>query len=197
MSDYQSVAPTMQPVTLTEAKAHLNVSHSDDDAVISDLVAAATLAVEQRTNRCFIHQTRVCKMRTFADQRYVHGRRIYLQRSPLSSVSSVQYVASSGTTTTLPTSDYIVRSEDMPGCISEAYNATWPDTRVYDDNVTITYVAGHTSSSTGVPANIKLAINQTVAHWYRNREAVAEGTMQELPFGIAMLLESEAIEHYG
>lgn len=197
MSDYQSVAPTMDPVSLSDVKAHLNVSHNDDDSLLTSYLKAATNFVEQRTNRCFVHQTRVCKMRTFADTRYVHGRRIYLPRSPLSSVTSISYIASDGTTTTLPSSDYIVSTGDKPGRISEAYNATWPDTRVYDDNVTITYVVGHSSSSTGVPPQAALAIEQLVAHWYRTREPVAQAAMQPVPLTIEALLESEMIEQYG
>jgi hypothetical protein len=102
-------------------------------------------------------------------------------------------VASDGTTTTLPTSKYLVGTGDRPGYISEAYNETWPDTRVFDDNVTVTYVAG----STSVPANVQLAIKQLAAHWYRQREGVSDVSMQEIPLGIDALLQSEAIEQYG
>lgn len=197
MSDVQSVAPTAKPLTIAQVKQHLNVSHNEDDELLQDYIDAATLMLEKRTNRCFVWQTRQLKMRTFADPRYVHGRRIYPPRSPLASVTSISYVASDGTTTTLQSSDYVVSASERPGRISEAYNATWPATRVVDNDVTVTYVAGHSSSSTGVPANVKLAIRQAVAHWYRNRESHVDATMSELPFGVVDLLESEAIENYG
>jgi uncharacterized phiE125 gp8 family phage protein len=197
MADYQSVAPTADPVSVAKVKSHLNLTASDDDEWIEDRIKAATTMLEARMNRAFIHQTRVLKMRTFGDERYVHSRRIYLPRSPLSSVSSIQYVASDGTTTTLPTSDYIVSAYETPARVSEAYNATWPDTRVMDDNVTVTYIAGHSSSSTGIPHNIKQAVCMLVGHWYRNREAASEQSMSEIPLGLDALLYGENIETYG
>lgn len=196
MADYQSIAPTTTPVTLSDAKAHLNVSHNDDDTLITALINSATVTLEARCNRCFVNQTRVLTMRTFDDSRYVRNRRIYPPRSPVSSVSSITYVDSAGTTTTLPSSEYIAGTNGKPGYISEAYNETWPGTRVEDDNVTVTYVAGHSSSSTGVPANIQLAINQLVSHWYRNRENVGK-VGGDIAWTVDALLESEHIEQYG
>jgi uncharacterized phiE125 gp8 family phage protein len=198
MSDVQSVAPTTVALTLKEAKDHLNVSSTNDDSLIQDYVSAATQLLEKRTNRAFVHQTRVCKFQSFTDSRYVRDQDIYLKMSPLSSVTSLVYVNASGTTTTMPTSDYTVMSNSRPGRISEAYNASWPGTRGHPEDVTITYVAGHSSASTGVPQNVKHAIRMLVGHWYRNREHVLVGTISgEVAMSIDALLESEQIETYG
>jgi len=192
MADYQSVAATTVPLTLAECKRHLNVSSTADDTLLTEYIKAATAMLQKRCRRAFIHETRITKMRGFDDPRYVFDRQVVLPYSPLSSVSSIKYVASSGTTTTLPTSDYIVSANDRPGRISEAYSATWPDCRDFENNVTITYIAGHTSSSTGVPNNIKQALRHVVGEWYRNRE------MTPINWDVAgALLESEAIEQYG
>lgn len=40
---------TVEPVTLAEAKAHLRLIHTDDDAMVSGLISAAREAVELRT----------------------------------------------------------------------------------------------------------------------------------------------------
>lgn len=198
MSDYTSTAAAALPISVDDAKSHMNVSHATDDNLIDSYIRAATALIEARTNRCFVTQTRKCVMNGFADKRYVHNRRIYPARSPLKSVSSITYVDSSaGTTSTLPSSDYIVSANERPSCISEAYEATWPSPRVRDGNVIVTYIAGHSTVASGVPYNVKLAIQQVVAHWYRNRESHLDQSMSELPFGVAALLESEHLETYG
>jgi uncharacterized phiE125 gp8 family phage protein len=198
MADYTSVAATAWPVTLAECKAHLNVSHATDDEYIEGLIKAATATLEARTRRCFVHQTRTLKMDSFYDGRYVHGRRIFPDRSPIANSSGVaiSYVDSVGTTTTLPTSEYRVNYQERPGNISEAYNETWPDTRVQSQAVTVTYTAGHGSGAGDIPYNIKLAVQQVVAHWYRNRESHVDLKLNELPMAVEALLESEHIETY-
>ncbi len=197
MSDYTSVAATVKPITVAEAKSHLNVTHNEDDSLIDDYIGAATAMLEARTQRCFVTQTRVCKMDGFGDSRYVHGRTIYPPRSPLVSVSSISYLNGSGTTTTLASSDYIVQTGERPGRISEAYNATWPDTYGVENDVTVTYLAGHSTASASIPANIKQAVRMLVGHWYRNREASIVGTASvEIVLGLDALLESERVEGY-
>ena len=197
MSDTVSTTATGDPVSLADVKEHLNVTSNDDDNLLAGYIKAATNMLEARARRCFMHQTRQLKMRTFADSRYVQGRRIYPPRSPLSSVSSITYVDTAGTTQTLSSTRYISSTGDKPGFISESYNNTWPDTRVHDNDVTVTYVTGHSSAVSSVPQHVKLALKQVVAHWYRNREAATDGTMKELPIGIDALLEQEAVEAYG
>lgn len=199
MADYQSVAPTTLALTLTEAKAHLNVSTDLDDDLITGYIKAATEALESRCSRAFVTQTRVLKMQTFEDKRYVSGRVLRPPFSPLKSVSSISYVASNGTTTTLPSSDYIVSTGDKPGMITESHGATWPATRNHTNDVTVTYVAGHSTVSTGVPERVKQAVRFMVGHLYRNREAVAiepgviSIVVQE---GLDAMLQAEVVETY-
>jgi uncharacterized phiE125 gp8 family phage protein len=198
MSDVLSSANSTQGLTLTEAKAHLNVSSTQDDALITTYIKAAVKAVENRTNRHLMHTTRKLTMDGFTDARYVSGRRIYPERTPLVSASStqgVQYYDTNGTLTTLATSDYVWSTGG--GFIAEAHNATWPNTYAQADSVVITYVAGHSSVSTSVPENVKLACKQLIAHWYRNREAVLTGTIsKDLEWTVDALLEGEHRERY-
>lgn len=198
MADYQSVAPTTTAITLDDAKRHLNVTTDLDDDLILGQIKAATQMLENRSRRAFVTQTRILKMRTFGDSRYVLERLIRPPISPLRSVTSVVYIASNGTTTTMPSSDYLVSIGDKPGTIGEAYNATWPNTRNVQNDVTITYVAGHSTVNTGVPEYAKQAVRMLVGHWYRNRESVLTGTIsKEIEYGIDALMEAEHVESYG
>jgi uncharacterized phiE125 gp8 family phage protein len=202
VADYVISTSGAALVSVTEARRHLNISSTYDDAWLVDAVSAATRYVEDRTNRSYRQQSRRLTMRTFDDRRYVHAeggnyfrRRVYFPRGPLVSSTgvSVTYVNAQGTTTTLPTSDYIVSDKDVPGHIVEAYNATWPDTYNVDNDVTVNYTAGTTS----VPPTVKLAVNMLVAHWYRTREAATDRAFATIPYGIDALLGGEQVELYG
>lgn len=198
MSDYQSVAPTTTAITLNDAKSHLNVSSTADDALITSQIKAATQLLENKCSRCFVTQTRVLKADTFFDSRYSYCNRLYPVRSPLKSVTSIAYLDENGASTTLPSSDYVVSTGDQPGFVAPSYNATWPDVYAQPNSVTITYVAGHSTVSSGVPENVKQAVRMVVGHWYRNREAVLTGTIsKEIEIGVDSLLESEMRERYG
>lgn len=202
MADYQSVAPTTLALTLQDCKRHLNVTSTEDDALITTHIKAATNMLENRFNRCFVKQTRILKFDDFNDTKYMHTdkygrRRIYPPRSPLSSVSSIARLTSTGGTSTLPTSDYVVSTGDKPGFVGESYNATWPDVYAQPNSVTVTYVAGHSTVSGGVPEHVKQAIRMIVAHWYRQREGVLIGSIsKEIEYGIDALMEGEAVMTY-
>lgn len=198
MSDVQATAPTTLALTLEDAKRHLNVTTDENDDTITSQIKAATLLLENRTNRCFVTQTRTLKFDHFYDCRYVRGRRIYPPRSPIRSTSmSLVYLSGTGVSTTMPSSDYVVSTGDTPGFVAEAYNATWPSVYPQPNSVTLTYITGHSTVSSGVPEHIKQAIRMVVAHWYRNRESVLTGTIsKEVEMGVDALLESERVEQY-
>jgi len=192
MSDLQTVAPTTTPITLAEAKEHLNVSTTADDALIGRLVEAATTLLENENNRAFINQTRALKIDDFQDGLYTHDRRIRPPFSPVSSITSIIYTASDGTSTTMPSTDYTL-SKGQPGSISEAYNATWPDVRQQADAITITYVAGHGSTQANVPEGIRHAVSVMVADMYRNRE----GPTPEARMAADAFMARESVPDYG
>ncbi len=50
-------APTVEPVTLDEAKLHLKIDGADDNALITSLIIAARDLAERETSRVFITQT--------------------------------------------------------------------------------------------------------------------------------------------
>ena len=202
MADYVISTSGSPIVSLVEARRHLNISSTYDDLWGEDAVAAATEYVEGRTNRAYRQQSRRLTMRTFDDPRYVHAeggnyyrRRVYFPRGPLLSSTgvSVTYVDVQGTTTTLPSSDYIISDKDRPGHLAESYNATWPYTYNTDNDVTVNYEAGTAT----VPPTIKLAVNMLVAHWYRTREAATDRAFADIPYGVDALLGGEQVELYG
>lgn len=189
-------AATTNPVTLQEAKTHLRVDHSDEDALINILVQAATETAELHTNRSFITQTRQMKFDNFpcAD--------ITIQNGPLISISGTDTASSPNTLgityydedealQTLSASAYWVDSSSNIARI--VVKESWPGTYVMPNAVIVTYTAGYGAAS-DVPAAIKQAILLILGHLYEHRESVSVEEMYEMPFGSKVLLSQYVVE---
>ena len=172
-------AATVDPVSLAEAKAHLRVTSSDDDALIVGYLVAARQFVEDYTGRTLSLQTYDYKI---DDE--LCGE-ILLPRPPLVSVTSVSYVDINGATQTLSPSLYQVDTGILFGRIVPAYQATYPSVRVQPNAVTVRFQAGYTQ----IPEPIRQAILLLVSHFYDNRQPVVIGTsFSELTFSVVALL---------
>ena len=57
--------PAVEPVTLSEAKAHLRVDSTDDDAYIATLITAAREWVEAYLDRTLVHTQWVMRFDRF------------------------------------------------------------------------------------------------------------------------------------
>ena len=201
----QTVAPTVWPVTLAEAKAHMRVDIGDEDTLIEALIVAATKHCENLTGRQFMLATwRLSLDRfpcgVFNDQSSpaIEGNDIILPRPNLLAVSSIKYDDADGTEQTMDAADYRVGTDERPGRISLAYDAEWPTTRSQSNAVRVLYTAGYSASATAataqaaVPQNVKQAILLLVAQWFENRETQAIGTIATtLAFTIENLLAPE------
>lgn len=176
-------APTadLYPVTLAEAKAHLRVDGTSQDAHITALVRAAADQIERDTGLSL-------RAREFAQTVNDWGvSRIRLERRPLNSITSVVYDAETGSEATLAADQY--RPRDFLGMpnIIPAKDVTWPALESIPGAVRVTYAAGLPSNDT-VPATLKQAALLLVGHWFENREGVAMKESHALEQGYAALI---------
>lgn len=170
LSEKQSTAPYAEPISLDEMKLHLRVDITDDDALITSLISAARLYVENYTQRQLIAATwqlflnefpPLCnwwnyqsgvgysgRLRRWTDDPYFDS--IRLGHAPLISVDSIRYVDTDGVTQTLSTSVYTVDPNTEPARIMLAYGQSWPSTRAQLNAVTVTYKAGFATPFTVV-----------------------------------------------
>lgn len=178
--------PAGELLSLDEAKAHMRVDVADDDTVITQLIAAAIANVDGDrgwVNRALLSQTWELVLDAFPTGCQAKQRRISLPLPPLQLVDSISYVDGNGAAQTLDPTLYSVKrvGSDQPAHIAEAFGATWPTTRAEDDAVTVRFVAGYGDTAADVPADLRLALRMTVAHWYEHRESVSERQMHEVP----------------
>lgn len=176
--------PASEPVTLTEAKTHMNVVGTADDTYISTLIVAGREYCEGFQARAHVTQTLELTLDAFPSERYVE-----LPRPPLQSVTSVVYKDDDGIDTTFAASNYAVDTKSFVGKIVLMPSASWPSFDPYPVNaVSITYVAGYGAAST-VPAHVKQAMLLLIGHWYENRETILIGTVsKQLEFTVSSLL---------
>ena len=166
-------APTVEPITRAEAKAHSRVTVSDDDDYIDALIAVVRDRIEQHTRRALLTQTWQLTL-----DNWPTGRRdILLPWAPLQSVSSITYVDTSGTTQTWSSSNYTVNTGATPGRVRLKYDELYPSARFQPDAITVTYVAGYGATASTVPAGIVHACKILCGHYYDNREPVVTGTI--------------------
>jgi uncharacterized phiE125 gp8 family phage protein len=174
MTFSQTTAPTTYPVTLQEAKNHLRVDVTDDDALITAQIQAATSWVEQFCGRQLITATYLLTLDRFPRW----DTPIILPRPPAISVTSITYTKSDESTDTVTSTDYVLDNKDDLDrhriVLKDAFS--WPtDTRDYAA-VRVIYTAGYGAAS-AVPDVYKSAIKLMVGNLYENRETAVVGTI--------------------
>lgn len=200
--------PAREPITLAEAKAHLRVEHTADDAVVIPAqLRAARSFVENYLNRAIMKQRWRLSLDTFpgADEP------VRLYRPPLMSVVTVRYLDGDGVWQTLHdaagappiTGVATCAVDDAAWIVPAKPGDTWPDTLARAGAIEVVFDAGYREPTTTgdplapvdgdpgdkVPFEIKAAILLTLGTLYANREDTVVGTIvAELPLSAQALL---------
>ena len=160
-------APTALAITLAEAKAHLRVTDTTEDLLISAMIIAASETAEQITGRAIMPQTWELTLDAFPAE-------FALTRVPALSVVSLKYINEAGVLTTMSPTDYVLDNYDDFGFakVELAWGFDWPIARDTTNAVTLRFTAGYADAA-AVPESIKAWIKLTVSTMYENREAEA------------------------
>lgn len=170
----RTVEPTGSVLTLPELKAHLRILDDAEDSLLAVYGAAAENALEHDLGIALLQQTWVLRI-----DRFPACWEIRLPRSPLQSVSSVEYVDGNGAVQVLASSEYVVDTTGPIGRLYLGYGKSWPSTRDEPGAVRITYVAGR-AATVPVPDMLRLAIWLMAGDLYEHRERSAEQVLHEL-----------------
>ena len=186
--------PAEEPVSLADAKLHLRVDFTDDDTLITALIAAARQAAETLTGRQIVTARWKLVLDSFpgpslmgvpaGDPFSLPGHAILIPKSPVSSLVSIQYLDMSGTLQTMPATDYTVDAACEPARITPVFGKIWPISLPQIGAVTVTFDAGY-GPATSVPEGIKSWIKLRIGSLYAHREEVAlinRGKIEALPF---------------
>jgi uncharacterized phiE125 gp8 family phage protein len=164
----------VEPISLAEAKSHLRVDFSDDDAYITALISVARDYAEGYQKRSL----GTCTLELTQDY---FTNPIYLEEGPVQSVTSVSYTRLDGTIGTVPNTSYILTVDGK--LVPKSF---WPvDSLQNADAVKVVYTAGPTA----IDPSTKQGMLLLIGHWYEYREPVLSGkTVANLPFSAKQLL---------
>ena len=187
--------PAVEPVSVSEAKAHLRVDTDDDDTYIETLITAARQWAETYLDRSLVYTQWEMKLDLFPWE-------IEMPRPPMAQEGTTTAVSITYTlneslgTATLSTSEYRVDRASTPGVARTNYGGSWPSHLADQNSVTVTWWGGYGSSGSDVPAAIRHAILMHVGHLYERRLAADNVASNEVPFGVKALLDSQSWGQY-
>ena len=162
LSYRQLSQPTIEPVTLAQAKTHLRIddTFTDDDAYVSALIMAARQYIEAYAHRAIFNRRVLLTLDYFpwpgwgsttgstAHDYFMHwyyrGLTIRLPLPGTVSVESLSYINNDGeTVTTIDPKNYTVDTTSEPARISPTPGYTWPYQQNYiPGQVRVQYTAG-------------------------------------------------------
>ena len=163
--------PTADPITLSEAKKQLEIGVSDTthDTHLAGLIQAAREQWEHDTDSATCFATYRIRLAQWTDG-------IELPKSPIHSITAIQYYDGANTLQTYPANQYQLHVD----AVRLAYLQVLPGTVARWDAWTITYKVGYSEDGSKVPAIAKNAMLMLVAHYFENRDMLMAESMQTM-----------------
>lgn len=190
-------SPTVEPVTLAEAKVYCRIDSdlTDEDDLLSSFISVAREQLEVHMGRALAPQT----LRLVLDD-FPRSGVIRIPRPPLVEVESVVYDDIDGEEQEIDAENYIVNFAGLPGTIRPV--TSWPDAATAPGSVRITYRCGYATpvpmdgeegegeaEAEPLPARARQAMLYMINHMYEYREPIIVGTISAvLPMTVQNLV---------
>jgi uncharacterized phiE125 gp8 family phage protein len=177
--------PSVEPITTSEAKTHLNVSGTSKDTYIGTLVVTARRQIERYLNRALINQS----WKVYYD---CWKHELLIPFGKLSTVTTVKYYNEAGTLTTLDANTYYwVVTTTEPGRIVRKHDVTYPELQDgRPDAIEIAFTAGFGAAGSAVPDDIKHAMKLLITNYYEHRGDIVIGQVNKIPSYVTDLIHS-------
>jgi len=173
-----SAEPSVEPVSLVDAKSFMKVNDTADDTLITDLIVVARQMAEKYLRRALISQTLIAYY-SFLDEK------TYVPNPPHISIDTVKRIRLDESTTLTLNSDFFVQGNEQKYLlIPTTFNLTAghsPQDRLIGQELEVTYTAGYGTSATDVPKSIRNAIKMIVNTLFDGRHVEGEAQTFAIP----------------
>lgn len=171
-------APTVEPISLAEARMHLRLTATGspashpEDAWITKNITVVRESLDGREGllgRCLVPQTWEYSLDDFP------ANEIRIPLPPLISLTSIKYDDTDGVEQTVSSADYTVDGDDpsVRAWVLPLSTVTWPDTLDSVNTVRLRFEAGYIGGTpedgSGVPTRIYQAMLIMLSHLYEHR----------------------------
>jgi uncharacterized phiE125 gp8 family phage protein len=163
MSLILTTPPSVEPISLAEAKVHLRVPHVDDDAYISTLIVSARRRVEVRTGLRLITQG----WSQFLNCWPTFGM-IDVGLNPVSAISDIVVYGDTDTPATIDAAHYFLDATTNPPRVVFRQGRTPSPPGRRAKGIELRLIAGF-GAAAAVPQDLKQAILFLVADAFANR----------------------------
>lgn len=205
--------PALMPIGLSPVKTFLRVDGTDEDALITNMIKAATKRLEAETDRKFVTQTWDIYYDCFPsakpgnqsnqwwdgtrdgaiNQLYPsEGGKIKMPFGPCSELTYFKTYDNDSTPYTMPSTDYYVDTVTAHPSVGLKLGAVWPTTVLRPSNGIVLrgvfgFGVGYTDANNvgATPEDIQEAIKQMVGIMYEHRG----DEMPKIPTTVSMLIE--------
>jgi uncharacterized phiE125 gp8 family phage protein len=180
MPSILTAPPAIEPVTLAEAKAHLRVTHNDDDAYINTLIKSARTSLEARLGLGFITQA----WSVFLDD-WPEALEVRLPLGPILDVVDIKIWSDADVSAIIDPAHYYEDRASRPPRIVLRTGRSWVKPGRQANGIEILLSVGFGPLASSVPEPIRQAILQLVAHWFGAR---GEEPQVAWPLTVAQLI---------
>lgn len=186
MTPYLITPPANLAVSLEQAKAQMFVTFNDYDDLITTYIEAATAHVDGYSGilgRCLISQEWAANLTSWPAG---------LLPLPFPNVTGVvvSYVDQDGAEQVVQPLNYSIIKQSTGSALvfKQSFDRPSLGDSLTVEPITVLMTCGYGPDAQNVPAPIRLAIMQLVAHYYENRTAVSELSLMETPMAVDRLL---------
>jgi len=170
--------PGTEPVSLAEARLWCRVDddYTGDDAMLSSLITGFRTQAEHETGRKFLSTTLEQVLDAFPSVELV------LAEQPVSSITSIKYLDTSGVEQTLNSDAYVLDTASNPAFVLPADGYDWPETFDGINAVRVRFVQGWSSASDPLVQPLRMWMQMQIETAYKLRGGIVAGlSVTELP----------------